>query len=147
MCDLIILVVLCVKIAKAAREKGRSAVGYVFLLLGLFLGGEISGLILGVVIAIGMAGGREEPSRLIVAGFGLVGAVIGAVIAFSIVNHLSDLRDDYPLRERGLDFDDRNWRDQEQFRRFNEPDRRPRDDANRDPSEPPRSADDRYQSE
>ena len=41
MLEIIIIWLLCKKIAAIAKGKGRSAAGYVLLLIGMWLGGEI----------------------------------------------------------------------------------------------------------
>jgi hypothetical protein len=70
------------KIADIARNKGRSAVPYVLLLVLLWFGGEISGAFIGF-------GFLDEPLAGI--GMALAGAAGGAGIAFAVVSSVSPL--------------------------------------------------------
>jgi hypothetical protein len=114
MLEILVLISLGRSIANKAQEKGRSGVGYIFLLLALWIGGEIFGAILGVVISMAVLG-DEEPNMLLAYGGALVGAVIGAVIAFQIVKALPPLhshRDEYDEYDDRYEYpDDRGGRD------------------------------------
>jgi hypothetical protein len=88
--EFIILFVMCRSIGTKVRAKGRTAIGYQFLLLALWFGGELAGAILGVITS--LATGAEEPSLVLAYFLALIGAFLGAKIAFVIVNSLSDLR-------------------------------------------------------
>src|SRR5262245_15871710 len=104
MLEILILIKLGTNIAAKAREKGRNSVGYVFLLLALWFGGEIFGAIVAAVISVAVLGDAEPNLLLVIAG-GLGCAAIGAVIAFQIVKALPSLRsDDYEEYE---EYDDR----------------------------------------
>jgi hypothetical protein len=114
--EILILIGLGKNIASKANAKGRSGTAFVFMLLGLWFGGEIFGAILGVILAMGMDPHAAEPNFFIIWVCALVGAAIGAVIAFAIVNSLADLsrydddfddREDFDRRPRRRDHDDR----------------------------------------
>ncbi|MGE0397376.1 MAG: hypothetical protein AB7T06_11690 [Kofleriaceae bacterium] len=81
MIEIIILVQFCKKLAAIAREKNRSgswgAVGAVG-----WIGGEIGGAILGAM------GGAESMNLY---GYAILGAILGAVIAYLIVKSLKEL--------------------------------------------------------
>ena len=84
MIEIIILVQFCKKLAAIARDKNRSgswgAVGAVG-----WIGGEITGAV------IGASGGAEAMNLY---GFAILGAIIGAVIAYVIVKSLKELPSD-----------------------------------------------------
>jgi hypothetical protein len=143
-CDLIILIILCRKIASIANDKGRSGVGYVFLLIALFLGGEFSGAFSGAILAIATGADSDDAVKGFAAIGGIAGLIVGSLIAFGIVHSLSDTRDELPLRDRG--FDDRDWRDREDYRRrFGSSS--DRDDYTKEPPPRPQDEDDRYRTE
>jgi hypothetical protein len=105
MCEIILIILLAKKIASIASEKGRSGVGYGFMFAGLWIGGEILGLIVGTVLFGAAGGGRD--SVFLVYGCALAGAAAGAVLSFIIVSSLSpvDLRRD-DLYYRNDNYDD-----------------------------------------
>jgi MFS family permease len=148
-CDIIILVILCRSIAAQANSKGRNAVGYVLMLIALYLGGGVFGAFCaGMIVAI--AGGNDSDESLQM--FGLVGAiagmVIGAVVSFTIVGSLSDLRDDYQLRERDRDRSpgDRPWGADDYRKHFGLGEYRQENPSDR-PRPRPENEDDRYRTE
>jgi hypothetical protein len=144
MCEIVIVIVLCIVLHNKVKAKGRSSVGYIFLLIGLWIAGEIAGAILGVILTGGIGGGGE-PELLPIMGCALAGAAVGAVATFIIVNSLSDVRDEeIPLRDRG--FDDRDWREREDYRRRFAPGSE-RDDYSKEPPRQPENEDDRYKTE
>jgi hypothetical protein len=105
MLEIILLYVMGKKIAAIAAGKGRGGTGYVFLLLGLWFGGEIGGGIFGFMVALAADPGRE-PNLGVVYLCAIMGAAVGAVTAFVIVNSLS------PVRPHHDDmYDDRDDRD------------------------------------
>lgn len=81
MIEIIILVVFCKKLAGIAKEKNRSgswgAVGAVG-----WIGGEIGGAIVGV------SGGAEGMNLY---GYAIIGAALGALVAYLIVTSLKAL--------------------------------------------------------
>lgn len=81
MIEIIILVQFCKKLAAIAREKNRSgswgAVGAVG-----WIGGEITGAV------IGASGGAQSMNLY---GFALLGAVVGALVAYLIVKSLKEI--------------------------------------------------------
>jgi hypothetical protein len=84
MLEILALLVLTKRIGKIVEEKGRKSGGYKILMVGLWFGGEIVGLILGTVIAGGDPSAKWLPYLI-----ALLGAVIGAGIAYAIANGLS----------------------------------------------------------
>jgi|SRR5579883_673054 len=125
MLEIIILFALGKNIAAKAREKGRSGGWFVFLLLGLWFGGEIFGAIAAGLVGMIAMGEQEPPLAMCYLG-ALAGAAIGAVIAFAIVSGISPAHtydedhDDYDYdrrdrsrnrdRDRDRDHDrDRDW--------------------------------------
>ncbi len=84
MIEIIILVQFCKKLAAIAREKNRSgswgAVGAVG-----WIGGEVAGAVIG-------ASGGSEGMNLY--GFAILGAIVGAIIAYVIVKSLKELPTD-----------------------------------------------------
>jgi uncharacterized membrane protein YeaQ/YmgE (transglycosylase-associated protein family) len=81
MIEIIILVQFCKKLAAIAREKNRSgswgAVGAVG-----WIGGEITGAVVG-------ASGGSEGMNLY--GVAILGAIVGAILAYVIVKSLKEL--------------------------------------------------------
>lgn len=105
MLEIILLWVMGKKVVGIARSKGRSGTPYVFLLLGLWFGGEIGGAVFGAVISL-ISNPHQEPSFGIMYGLALLGAAIGAILTFVIVNSLPPIEtygddyDDYDIRKR-----------------------------------------------
>ncbi|MBN9118303.1 MAG: hypothetical protein J0I06_03935 [Planctomycetes bacterium] len=128
MLEIIILITLCKNIAAKARDKGRSGGGFGFLLVVLWLGGEIFGAIVGAALSVARNGGGE-PDMLLTYGGALAGAIVGALVAFGIVSAIAPVRpsgryDDHDDRD---DYDDRpRRRDQDDY--DDRPRRRDRDD-------------------
>ncbi len=112
MIEILILINLSKSIAAKAREKGRSGTPFVFLLLALWIGGEVfAAIVAGVLSMVVM--GDDEPNLLLVYPAAIAGAVIGAVIAFQIVKAIAPARshDDYDDDYERDDRRDRNERD------------------------------------
>ena len=104
MLEIIILFVLAGKIGKIVESKGRKKTGYQFMLVGMWIGGEIGGALLGVVIA--AAAGAEDGGGLLIFALALGGAITGAVMAFQIAKNAAPVEseDDY---YRGIEYADR----------------------------------------
>jgi hypothetical protein len=94
MLEIIVVFAMSKKIAALANDKGRSGAGYVFLLIGLWFGGEIGGAIVGVIVSLA-ANPHAEPNFGLVYVLALFGAAVGAIIAFVIVSNLPPV-DYYP---------------------------------------------------
>jgi hypothetical protein len=92
MLEILVIIGFSRKIAAICKEKGRSAVGWIVMFIGLWFGGEVIGAIVGTIG--GLAAGGEEPGFLIPWICGLLGAACGAAIAFAIINGLPSLRQD-----------------------------------------------------
>lgn len=109
MLEILAVYVMAKKIAEMANEKGRSGIPYVLMLIGLWIGGEIGGAVLGVILTQG-----KEENILMVYGLALGGAICGAVISFAIVGLLPPANtntydDDYrprKKRKREREYDD-----------------------------------------
>jgi hypothetical protein len=93
MLEIILLIVLSIQIANITKRKGRSPVGWILMLVGLWIAGEILGGLAGFFVSV-MAGGADEPNLVIVLVGAIIGAATGAIITFSVVNSLSPLRRD-----------------------------------------------------
>ena len=87
MLEIIFLVWFCRKLAATARAKNRSG-GWGGLGAILWIGGEISGTVLGV------KGGAQE---LGLYGYALAGAILGAILAYVIVASLGPIPRDGDL--------------------------------------------------
>lgn len=117
MLEILILIVLCRNIAAKARAKGRSGGGFGFLLVVLWICGEVGGGIVGLVAATALGGGDDGPEILLILGGMLGGAILGAVIAFAIVGSIApatpagryDDDDDYDDRPRRARPRDDRW--------------------------------------
>jgi hypothetical protein len=103
MLEIILVFAMSKKIAAMAREKGRSAVGYVFLLIGFWFGGEIAGAVIGVVASLA-ANPNAEPNLAVVYILALFGAAAGAIISFVVVGNLPSV-DHYPDERDDDDLD------------------------------------------
>jgi hypothetical protein len=108
MLEILILISLCRKIGEAARAKGRSAGGYQLMLVAFWFGGEVGvGLLGGIIIAVAFGGQEEDGVFWFVYILAILGAALGALLAFQIVAHLPDPgeRDEYDDRRRDDDDD------------------------------------------
>jgi hypothetical protein len=83
MLEILILVALIISMGKKMRAKGRTAIGYQFMLFGLWLTFEIIGFAAGWV----MSGGGHD-GVLAIVGCALAGGILGEVIAFCIAGSL-----------------------------------------------------------
>ncbi len=134
MCEIILLFVLGKKIAAMAAEKGRAGWPWVIMLILFWIGGEITGAIIGTLLTEGPRGGEAgDDNMLVVLGCAVGMAVLGAVAAFTIVSILPAVEkadDDYdrPRRRSRRDRDE----DDDRPRRRDEDDDAGRDRKNRD---------------
>lgn len=93
MLEIFILIGIGRGMASMADRKGRNKAGYGFLGVVLWILGEILGFVVGVVLV--NATDASDIAPLLIYGCALGGAVIGAVIAFSILGMLPAIpRDD-----------------------------------------------------
>jgi hypothetical protein len=142
MLEIVILIVLAGKIGRIVESKGRKKIGYQLMLVGMWIGGELFGMVVGAIIG-GMATGKEDGAVLVGVVGALACAITGAVIAFQIAKHLDPIgvEDEF---YRGDDYSD-TWRAREE-RRDREAADLPSTDAFTDnPEQPRRSQDDRIQ--
>jgi len=142
MLEIIILIMLSGKIGKIVESKGRKKIGYQLLLIGMWIGGELFGAVLGGVIgAIAFEG--EEPTTLFIVALALGCAITGAVIAFQIAKKLSplDAEDDF---YRDIDYVER-LRAREHFGDHDTADRPPANTYTDNPANVRRRRDDRIQ--
>lgn len=77
MCEIICLIGLWKLLGNAAEEKGRPAIWFQLMGIGLWFGGEIVGAVVGVVFS----GGSQLTAYM----FALGGAVVGAGVSFLVV--------------------------------------------------------------
>ncbi|QEL18857.1 hypothetical protein [Limnoglobus roseus] len=94
MIELLLLYRLCKRIGQIAREKGRRAVGYQFMTIAFWFGGEL--LTAFVLAALLFVRGGEEmlhEYELLVYVAALLGAGLGAWTAFEIAKRLPHLAD------------------------------------------------------
>jgi hypothetical protein len=87
--EILVLWKLGSSLAEKCRAKGHQPVGYVALMVLLWFVGMVLGFIVGAVLN---ASAGDEPPVLLLVVFAYGGAAIGAVIAFTIVGSLPDLR-------------------------------------------------------
>ena len=114
MLEILILISLSRNVAAKARAKGRSPAPFVIILLVLWIGGEVFAAIVAAVIST-IVLGDAEPNLLLVYPAAILGAVVGAVVAFQIVKAIAPARTygDY----EDDDYDDRRERDDDYDRR------------------------------
>ncbi len=130
MCEMILVVLLSMRIAKICRSKGRTPVGWVILFIGFWIAGELGGAVIGVLISQGELGGSAYVCALL-------GAALGAIIGFVIVSSLPNIareHDDYDRKENGSR---RRGRDEgygEKFDEFRQRERRQDWDKDKDDS-------------
>jgi hypothetical protein len=95
MLEIILIIFLAKMIGNIATEKGRNAAGYIVLFVLMWVGGEIVGAIIGVIISRG---------ELSVGGylFAILGAAVGAATAFMITSCMPSVEEDeyVPRRRR-----------------------------------------------
>src|SRR6516164_4919403 len=102
MLEIILMVVFSKKIAAMVREKGRSPVGYVVMFILFWIAGEFLGAIVGAIVSL-IVNPQQEPSLIIVWPLGLLGAALGAGIAYFIASSVSPVHEHYDGYD---DFDD-----------------------------------------
>jgi membrane protein DedA with SNARE-associated domain len=121
MLEIFIVYRLAKSIGDKVAAKGHKRFGYQLMLVALWIGGEIAGMVAGIVLQLAMAGGAGAEEE---AGFpwmaylcALAGAAIGAFIAFAIADSLAPVQDDadfYEIDERRRDDEIRRaWRTSE----------------------------------
>ena len=93
MLEIILVAGLAVWIGKIAKGKGRSGGGYIAMLIGLWIGGEIAGAVIGFSV------GLEVYA---IYGLAILGAIAGAVITFVVVACLSPLTPMMPPYSQGF---------------------------------------------
>lgn len=86
MLEILALLVLTKNIGKVVEAKGRKSGGYKALAVGLWFSGEVIGLMFGTIIAHGDPSAHWTPYLI-----ALLGAAIGASIAYAIANNLSPM--------------------------------------------------------
>ncbi len=109
MLEILILIRLAGSIGKTVTARGHKKFGYQLLLWVLWFGGEFLGAIFGSILGMALADG-EEPGLLFTYLCALGGAVLGAVIAFTIARRLPDLKSEDAFYVG--DGYDRRWRDE-----------------------------------
>jgi hypothetical protein len=84
MIEILLLVALTRKIGRICEEKGRKAGGFKALTVLLWIGGEIFGAVIGVILL-----GAEDLGIYL---FALIGAAVGAGISVLIANNLTPVQ-------------------------------------------------------
>jgi hypothetical protein len=144
--DLAILIGLCFLLNKMLKAKGRSPAGYILLLVVLWLGGDVFGAVVGLVLSGFLGVALPDPTCLfIIAACALPAAAAAAAVPFVIVLNLSTIPDEFALREP--DYNDRDWRDSDSDGRFGRSDGPGWHDIRTDPNERRRREDERYQND
>jgi hypothetical protein len=93
MIEIIVLIFLSRKMAAIVRDKGRSPVGYVLMLILFWLGAEFAAGIIGGIVSFAL-NLQEEVALLAILPFALIGAACGAGLAFLIAYSVPALHDD-----------------------------------------------------
>src|SRR3972149_5094234 len=88
MLEILVLIVLTRRIGQIVEPKGYTSGKYKWLTVGLWVGGEIIGAFLGTAF-LGRSTSQSATCGLYI--FALIGAVVGAWIAYSIANRLEPL--------------------------------------------------------
>ena len=97
MIEILVLIRLCKRIGRAARAKGRRAGGYQLLLVLFWFGAELGGGLLCGSWLVAVYGHDADEYMVIAYLAAVVGAAVGAWLAFRIVASLPDPRpDDVP---------------------------------------------------
>jgi hypothetical protein len=141
MLEIVILIVLAGKIGKIVEKKGRKKTRYQLLLIGLWIGGEVLGGVLGIVVA--PTASIYEGGRTLLAFFALGGGILGSVIAFQIARRAQplDTNDEF---YRDIDYVER-LRAREHFRDRDAVPPSPTDAYTDHPEKSQRPLDDRIQ--
>ncbi len=84
MLEILALIMLWRKIGNVVSEKGRETIGYQLMAIGMWIGGEILGFMIGTVLT---GGGSEF--NIAAYGLALVGAIAGGVTAYLIARSLT----------------------------------------------------------
>jgi len=92
MLEILVLWTLTKKIGNIVEQKGRKSGLYKVLTVVLWFGGEITGAILGVILT-----GADESAQCLIYIIALLGAAVGAVIAYLIANSVSPVGPTSPL--------------------------------------------------
>ena len=142
MLEIIILINLTKNIGKIVEAKGRKKGGYQLMVVGLWIGGEIFGAIVGGILAAIVFEESEGGEQLLVYAFALGGAILGAVTAFLIAKNVAPLDDDEAaLRLQGVDVE--GWK--EPFKASGSTAHAPDDAVTDSPERSRQSPDDRFQ--
>jgi hypothetical protein len=88
MIEVLLVIYLCKKVGDVVRPKGYSVGLWRFFMVLGWVGGEITGGVIGGIMAAASAGNAQEPSMGVIYVCTLVGAALGAVIVFELANAL-----------------------------------------------------------
>jgi hypothetical protein len=108
MLEILLIIAISKKIAAMMTEKGRSAAGYVVAFVLLWIGGEIAGAFLGIiVVVIRDPAGLNDGFNFIAYVFALAGAAAGGAIGYLIASAVpaGEPIDD-PIKRKLAAFDD-----------------------------------------
>jgi len=110
MLEIFLLVCLARKLGNNAEAKGHGRFGYQLMLWLFWFFGEVGGAVVGAMVS--ASGVRGEPNKLAIYGFALVGAILGALLAFGLVEMLPNHNDvGVRRRSRSRSYLDRDFAD------------------------------------
>src|SRR5437762_13228259 len=78
MLEILVVVILCRRLGEKARQKGRSAGWFMFMLVGMWIFGELLGAVVGILLSDGQVTATAYLAALIGAALGAVGAFLTA---------------------------------------------------------------------
>jgi flavin-dependent dehydrogenase len=104
MLEVICIVLISQKIAAMMKAKGRSSVGYVLLFIALWIGGEITGGIFGVILMFAFNIGQDMEFPILALVGALAGAAVGGGIGYAIAAAMPAV--DQPYRQDDDDDED-----------------------------------------
>jgi hypothetical protein len=113
MLEILIIIGVSKKIAAMMKEKGRSAAGYVVIFVFLWIFGELTGGVIGVIAAAQNNAGRMNDGfdwQILVGA--LLGAAIGGGTGYAIASAMPAVDDERQRYLDTLDDDDRRDRDE-----------------------------------
>lgn len=100
MLEIIVVIMLCKSIGNILRNKGRNPLLFQFLLVAMWIGGEVVGAVVGMIVYAAQHGAPPDGIALVPYLFAIGGAACGAGFVF-LVAHL--LPSDEPKQDFGFD--------------------------------------------
>jgi hypothetical protein len=90
MLEILALILLTKEIGKIVEAKGHKSGKFKWMTVGLWLGGEITGMVVGMFLA--MLLGGDESTQCIIYIIALLGAVLGAGTAYLIAKNIQPVQ-------------------------------------------------------